>query len=257
MNKNMKTQEADSSITMNPITAAEWKNLLPGVKAVISKVWNKAAKQNSYMLDKEDLESEAFLVCSKCRKVYNGEKGASFKTYFMRALEHELADKLRCGNITMLSGTREMCKRMGRAARENQTRGQEKVTLELLKEMYPDEKEETLNKDLEFWKGRRFDLDATYGDDTHGDGRDGYNMVVDTECVSPRAAAFQRDWAVLMNALEPAERLILQALQGYGEEGRVCKRLGISRPTFRLRKKELLNRLRMNADWQLMCECFA
>lgn len=252
MNKNMKTQEADSAVTMNHITAAEWKNLLPGVKAVIEKVWKKVGRKQSYMLDKDDLETEAFLVGSKCKKAYNGEKGASFKTYFMHALEHELADKLRCGNRSMLSGTRETCKRMGRAARENQTRGQGQVTLEQLKEMYPDEKVETLNKDLEFWQGGRFDLDAT-----HEDGGDGYNMVEDDECVSPRAAAFQRDWAVLLNALEPAERLILQALQSYGEEGQVCKRLGISRPTFRLRKKELLNRLRMNADWQLMCECFA
>lgn len=252
MNNNMKTQESDSAITMNKVTAAEWQELLPGIKAVMKKVWEKAKRRDSYMLEPEDLETEAFLVYSKCKKAYTAEKGAAFKTYFMRALEHELADKLRCGNMAMLSGARETFKRMGRAAAAHKN---EELTLAMLKEMFPGEKELTLKNDLALWQGNRLSLDATYGDE--GDKRNGYCVVEDTDCVSPRAAAFQRDWSILLNKLAPAERLILQALQGYGNEGEVCSRLGISRPTFRLRKKELLERLRMDEDWRLMRESVA
>lgn len=252
MNNNMKTQKSDSALTMNKVTAAEWQKLLPGVKAVIKKVWEKAGRRDSYMLAPEDLETEAFLVYSKCKKAYTAEKGAAFKTYFMHALEHELADKLRCGNMAMLSGARETFKRMGRAAAAHMN---EELSLTMLKEMYPGEKELTLKNDLALWKGKRLSLDAAYGDE--GDMRNGYGVVEDTDCVSPRVAAFQRDWNVLMKALTPAERLILQALQGYGNEGEACRRLGISRPTFRLRKKELLARLRRDEDWRLMRECVA
>lgn len=262
MDNNMKTQKSDSAISMNMITAAEWRELLPCVKAVIKKVWDGPKKKGaedssrrkalSYMLDKDDLESEAFLVCCKCKQAYHEEKGASFKTYFRHALEHELSDKLRCGNMSIFSGSRETCKRMGRATREFGTREDTEISLAQLKKMYPDEKESTLRTDLAFWKSNRFDLDATYED-----GGDGYGMVEDEACISPRLAALQRDWEVLMDALAPAERLILEALQGYGNEGEACKRLRISRPTFRRRKAELLNRLRLDADWQLMRECMA
>lgn len=252
----MTASMSDSAVSTTVMTTNEWKELLPlwqelqpCVKNVINSVWKQSGKRKSYMLDKEDLESEALLVFCKCKKAYKAEKGAAFYTYFTNALRHELADRLRCGNKTMFSGARELCKRMGRAASAHEG---EPLSLHTLKEMYPEEKEITLKGDFEFWKGSRFDLDAP-----DEDGEDRYDRMEDAACVSPRAAAFYQDWQMLKAALEPQERLILEALQSHGQEGLVSKRLGISRPTFRLRKEALLARLRASEDWRLMCESIA
>lgn len=246
MNK-MKVRKNTPAPETNAVCNAEWLKWLPLVQKNIRKILAKQPVQGSHTLDAADLEYEAYLVLRKCREGYREEKGCSFSTYFSNALQHELWGKIRRCNKTMFSGTGEGLKLVDRAYRRCKEEGRE-FSPEALRHFCPDGKPEILNRYYEVWRSNRAGDSAgeVYKNRTQQDEEDTAAATPAEQAdYSERCRSVRRLFAVLTHA----EQLILSTLIIGKQEGKVCERLQITRPTFRRRKEKLLERLRRDPVW--------